>query len=983
MRSKRDTRFAFSIIVFFCITVTNAQSISQSYEVRYFSNDTKANGETDFKGQTTTLNTDQRITLLKYYADEVSDFFNDKELNSKVATDDEVAQLLKSMKPQPLPKVRKRIPLNNWRWLGYRTGEYEQSIFELEKFRGSENVLAANGTVSFTGKTNWLGYAYDGSNWNWQYAPQTWRFGMSWRAMFKEKNDSAKFLIYHKGTDKALITVGADGKGNLYCKSAGKVITATPFETNKWYNFKIEADLDAPDKKQRYNLYIDGELIADYIAVEEEMSEVNSFKICDASSLVFDDLYGVGYHRNKMASWPFYAKTFIDNNFNIKPHIQGWQSVYYDDSQWGTTNLPFVIGSERHEGESLYLRKKVKVGDAENAFLNIETLTPSGEVWVNGELAAVYKDQHPIRLDITRYIKEHSENTIGIKVDPLYISRDIGFLTGHGTMDRNPGWFAGRVTLDLVAATSVKNAFVYTAKLGDGDAMLHAKVELHHKGTTSFRGKVLVKMSAWNNSEAATAEKVAEIPVLMGNGVKTFDVDFTVKNPKLWSPESPDMYKFTLNVEDKNETLVDDYVLTTGIRTVSQKDGNFHLNGKPAMLNGAQNMGFRGTEMEELVTWVLCPPDEWVAKELLMIKNMNGNLLRMHVHGWEAKAWNVNDPRFCEIADQLGVMLIWTTPAWIRNSNGGWGVFDFEGFPKYIKQVQNHPSIVMWEASNHPWGLRDGPDETNLFMEKSYNAIYPYDPSRIISISSHIHCLNLSNPPEIWNSPLVTRGNQDSITGYGNEWSSLRNWDKSELRSKTHAYFNFEQEESIGQHNWNLCKGKPWYYIMSYEWEYDEGSIGRRLTQEEWRESQGWQAFSAYESMKKQRILDYDGFSWCCLHSGSNSGTYMKPLIDHTDHAKLAYHIHKTIFQNVLAGSNNVDIVYGPEDQITPVILNLGDEKLVKLTVVLKDKFNGKQIDKKVYRDVQLPAGRSKTELDAFKPKLIKEGLYFIEYIVE
>ena len=73
---------------------------------------------------------------------------------------------------------------------------------------------------------------------------------------------------------------------------------------------------------------------------------------------------------------------------------------------------------------------------------------------------------------------------------------------------------------------------------------------------------------------------------------------------------------------------------------------------------------------------------------------------------------------------------------------------------------------------------------------------------------------------------LVTRGNQDAYAGYGNDWSKIRkapnDWAASCLASKDKAYFNFEHEESIGQPNWDLCKGKPWYLLQSYEWGYDD-----------------------------------------------------------------------------------------------------------------------------------------------------------------
>jgi hypothetical protein len=121
-------------------------------------------------------------------------------------------------------------------------------------------------------------------------------------------------------------------------------------------------------------------------------------------------------------------------------------------------------------------------------------------------------------------------------------------------------------------------------------------------------------------------------------------------------------------------------------------------------------------------------------------------------------------------------------------------------------------------------------------------------------------------------------------------------------RSNERAYFNFEHEESTGQPNWSVYKGKPWFHLPSYEWGYDQGSIGRKLTFDEWQESQAWQAFSAYESMRKQRIYDIDGFSWCNLHEGPGSGTYRKPVTDAYCNAKIAFLQIKWLFREFLPG---------------------------------------------------------------------------------
>jgi hypothetical protein len=239
----------------------------------------------------------------------------------------------------------------------------------------------------------------------------------------------------------------------------------------------------------------------------------------------------------------------------------------------------------------------------------------------------------------------------------------------------------------------------------------------------------------------------------------------------------------------------------------------------------------------------------------------------------------------------------------------------------------------------------------------------------------------------------------DYICGYGNSWTALRtfpNWKDDErpvyfevkpfqrsfLESKERAYFNFEHDESIGQPNWSLIKGQPYYHVASYEADYDVGSIGRRLTFDEWDASQAWQALVSYESIKKMRMMKYDGFSWCCVRGGPNMATYQKPLIDYDGFAKLAFYAHNTVFQNTFAGSDNVDVVYGPGDSITPVIFNLGEARKVSLSVQLQTPA-GKVLESKKLGQFVLEAGRTFVRGTPFRFSQQPDGAYVIRYVLE
>ena len=117
------------------------------------------------------------------------------------------------------------------------------------------------------------------------------------------------------------------------------------------------------------------------------------------------------------------------------------------------------------------------------------------------------------------------------------------------------------------------------------------------------------------------------------------------------------------------------------------------------------------------------------------------------------------------------------------------------------------------------------------------------------------------------------------------------------------------------------------------KYSYDEGSIGRKLTAAEWRESQAWQSLSGYNTAKQARQHDIDAMVWCTLRGGGNSGTYMKPLIDFDDHIKLAFYTYRSTLQKYFAASRGVDVAYGPDDKITPIIIGLGEERVVDLTI--------------------------------------------------
>ncbi len=1004
-------------------TAAAAQSstqLSRSFEFRYFDNDNKANGQTDFKGDTAVFNTEQRVDFLRNYAEYARYFFDDPQLDKQVITDDEVKTALKKLKPRPLPTIRKRIPLQQWKWIGYRKGEAEEQIKELSTWNDMEGVKVENGSLVFAGEKVKLHRPFPSQN---------WRFFIQWKARPTKTN--ARQSFYLSDNEVVAATVGFNENGRIFYCSEQKEFELDPYSADTWYEFKIEADLTRT--AGRYNFYVNGSLKADYVNLQNrhDINQINLFSAKATKAAVLDDIWGVGYHpdfvRDRRVRLDTYiVRTFIDEDFSIKPAIDNWYRADYNDSKWLTTEqLPLVIGSERNAGRDIYMRKVVHIGDFKKAFLNIDALDPGGEIYINGEKIARL-DRQPTKVDVSHYLKKDSDNLIAVKVN--HVPEGYYLKDGHTSNDMYYGWFAAKMSLDLTAKTYVEDVFVYAEDVS-GPARMQARIKIKNKDIQPFKGTVIVDFYPWYPEESSASAATAKFPVNIGTGdEEILKQAISVPNPKLWSCDNPNLYKIVVTLEQSGKPI-DDYVITSGIRTISQQGGTFRINGKPEMLNGALMMQFL-PPLTEMAAWHRCPPNQWVVKQILMVKKMNGNAIRIHV-----PSCTYSDPRFAEFGDQLGFMYIWVGTGWNRKewTEGGWRYAarmrlaeQVEEYVTDMKQVRNHPSVIMWEV------LDEGVEREHLdgLFEWFYPAIYSTDPSRLFVLLKNY----------FRDEPIVTKGTYGGILSGYNDWSTLRQWpmrtardlsgkpyrNKDLLDSKEKAFFDFESGGIIGQPNWNLVKGKPWYHIHGYEWQgyesgpdssgrglaldrwgerkalpaysgynvpkkqhpiawewkpYEKGSIGRGLTFDEWQISQAWQAFAGYETKKKERLFDIDGIVWCSLRGGGNSVTYMKPIIDYHCHAKLAFYTLRTVFQKTLAASSDADVVYGPDDIISPAIINLGDARTVDVKILVSN-MNKETVDSKLYSNVKLPAGRTVTSLPDFKPAFPSKGYYVIEYYV-
>jgi beta-galactosidase/beta-glucuronidase len=156
----------------------------------------------------------------------------------------------------------------------------------------------------------------------------------------------------------------------------------------------------------------------------------------------------------------------------------------------------------------------------------------------------------------------------------------------------------------------------------------------------------------------------------------------TLENPKLWTAETPNLYKVKFTLKE-GETVRHVTTERFGFRTLEvRKSDGIYLNGQRIMLRGVNRHSFypeTGRTLNRALNYA----------DAKLIKEMNMNAVRMSHYP--------PDPDFLDACDELGL--------YVLNELGGWhGKYD-EGVGRklvgeLVRRDVNHPSILFWDNGN-------------------------------------------------------------------------------------------------------------------------------------------------------------------------------------------------------------------------------------------------------------------------------------------
>jgi len=198
---------------------------------------------------------------------------------------------------------------------------------------------------------------------------------------------------------------------------------------------------------------------------------------------------------------------------------------------------------------------------------------------------------------------------------------------------------------------------------------------------------------------------------------------FKVKNPQLWTPETPSLYEVKVEVYKGHHEVLDSKTIKTGIRTIRvTREKGFQLNGQTRKFKGVclhHDLGPLGAAINKSA----------LIRQIRMMKEMGCDAIRT--------SHNMPSTMQMEICDSLGMMVMAESfDMWIYpKCKNGYARFFKEWAAKDITNLilnhRNHPSIVMWSIGNEI--PEQGSEEGRQLSIQLQGLCHSLDPTRLVT----------------------------------------------------------------------------------------------------------------------------------------------------------------------------------------------------------------------------------------------------------
>ena len=386
--------------------------------------------------------------------------------------------------------------------------------------------------------------------------------------------------------------------------------------------------------------------------------------------------------------------------------VAGAEAKDFNDKSWEVVSTPHTVqlmpaeasGCRNYQGIAWYRKHFVlpKECVGRDVTLHFEAIMGKQTIYINGKKVKEHEGGYlPITISLSDcsvdddiVIAICADNSDDKTYPPGKKQMTLDFAY-HGGIYRDV-WLIAKNKVAITDAPEENKVaggglFIHYANISEKSAEVFVNTEVRNNDSKPHA--VIVENSLVNAEGKSQRTKLS----LKAGEVKTITQRFLVKNPKLWSPETPYLYHIATRIKEGKQSL-DGGITKIGIRSFEfvrtddaqgRKPG-FYLNGKKYhQLVGAnrhQDFAYVGNALPNRQQW----------RDAKRLRDAGFTIIRT--------AHYPQDPSFMDACDELGLFIIVATPGWqYWNKDAGWDEKVHENTRNIIRRDRNHPCVLMWE----------------------------------------------------------------------------------------------------------------------------------------------------------------------------------------------------------------------------------------------------------------------------------------------
>jgi len=387
--------------------------------------------------------------------------------------------------------------------------------------------------------------------------------------------------------------------------------------------------------------------------------------------------------------------------------VAGAEAEAFDDQAWEEVSMPHTVqlmpaeasGCRNYQGIVWY-RKHFRLPNecaGRDVTLHFEAIMGKQTIYVNGQKVKEHEGGYlPITISLPASTVG-DDFVVAIKADnsddktypPGKKQAQLDFAY-HGGIYRDV-WLIAKNKVAITDALEENKVagggiFVHYANISEMSAEVFVNTEVRNNDT---KPRTITVENSFVSSAAIPSQRT-KLKLHPGE-TKTVTQRFLVKTPKLWSPETPNLYQVATRIKEGKQSL-DGGITRIGIRSfefVRTDDAQgrmpgFYLNGKKYhQLVGAnrhQDFAYVGNALPNSQQW----------RDAKRLRDAGFTIIRT--------AHYPQDPSFMDACDEMGLFIIVATPGWqYWNKDNGWDEKVHENTRNIIRRDRNHPCVLMWE----------------------------------------------------------------------------------------------------------------------------------------------------------------------------------------------------------------------------------------------------------------------------------------------